>query len=124
MGKITLQQNVLGLFKSTFIAKIIKLALSKIASAKISVASNLAGRKCRVISKNLCLMQLTSNLLSPFPFRSTNHTGADAFHHKPRRTSTGTRTSLHCSLTAILSRFFAPESTSHDTTALNANTKK
>lgn len=80
--------------------------MQKTENMRVFIAINLEGGKHRVISNKSRLTHLTShpNLFSPFPFRSTNHSGADTFHHKSRRTSTRTRTGLHRSLTTIPSR--------------------
>ena len=52
-------------------------------------------RKLRLNVKCIYIVNLNPNLFSPFPFWSANYSSADAFHHKSRRASTGTRTCFH-----------------------------
>lgn len=75
-------------------------------SVNVFIADNFIENKRSVVAKKLRLVRLTSrsNLLSPFPFWPTDHSGANAFHHKTRRTSSCTRSGFHRSLTTILSR--------------------
>lgn len=103
---ITLLRIKLVFYGRDFLEKIFEPPSQGTGSTRAFVASNSTGWGHRVPLKKSCLTQLTShsNLLSPFPFRSTNHSGADALHHKTRRTSTRTRTGLHRSLTTIPSR--------------------
>lgn len=114
---ITLQRMELIFYRDSFLEKIFGLSSQETKGARAFVASNLAEEGYRVVPKKSRLPQLTSrsNLFSPFPFRSTYHPGADALHHKTRRTSTRTRTSLHRSLTTIPSRILLENLTEHDT---------
>ena len=101
-----MQRIKLVFYERNFLKKIIELLLQKTENVGVFIAINLANEKHRVVSNKSRLTHLTSqpNLFSPFPFRSTNHSGADTFHHKSRRTSTCTRTGLHRSLTTVPSR--------------------
>lgn len=103
---ITLQQIELVFYERIYFEKNFKLSSQDMGISGAFIASNpTRGEYCVVLKKSR-LTHLTSrpNLFSPFPFRSPYHSGADAFHHKTRRTGTRTRAGLHRSLTTILSR--------------------
>lgn len=112
-------------YRDSFSEKIFELSSQGTKGAGAFVASNPVKEEYRVVPKKSRLPQLTSrsNLFSPFPFRSTYHPGADALHHKARRTSTRTRASLHRSLTTIPSRITFESLTEHDTFAQRVTPK-